>query len=152
MQMQNCEQQLDIKSAGSLNVGRLKTNRSLAKYFFLSLITFGIYGLVVMSGVSEDINTIARRYDGKKTMHYCLVVFLFSWLTLGIAPVVWYHKISGRIGAELVRRGIDYEFGAGTFWGWHVLGALIIVGPLVYFHKLLTSMNYLCEHYNAKAM
>lgn len=45
-------------------------------------------------------------------MHYCLVVFLFSWLTLGIAPVVWYHKISGRIGAELVRRGIDYEFGA----------------------------------------
>ena len=47
------------------------------------MITFGIYGIVVMSGVSTDINTIASRYDGKKTMHYCLVVcnsaFLLPW-------------------------------------------------------------------------
>ena len=70
---------------------RLNTNRSLIKYILLSLITFGIYGLVVMSGISEDINTIASRYDNKKTMHYCLIVFLFSWLTLGIAVLVWYH-------------------------------------------------------------
>ena len=129
-------------------VGQLNTNRSLLKFILLSIITFGIYGIVVMSGVSSDINTIASRYDGKKTMHYCLVVFIFSWLTLGIVPLVWSHKISNRIGAELLRRGIDYNFGAGTFWGWCILGALIIVGPFVYCHKLLKAMNLLSENYN----
>ena len=49
---------------------QLKTNRSLLKFILLSLITFGIYGIVVMSSISNDINLIAGRYDGKKTMHY----------------------------------------------------------------------------------
>lgn len=129
---------------------KLRTNRGLLKYILLSLLTFGIYGLVVMSHVSEDINTIASKYDGKKTMHYCLVVFLFSWLTFGIVPLVWMHKISARIGGELNRRGINYPFGAGTFWGWSILGSLIVVGPFVYCHKLLKSMNLLAADYNER--
>ena len=52
-------------------VARLKTNRGMLKYVLLSPITLGIYGLVVMSSVSSDINVIASRYDGKKTMHFC---------------------------------------------------------------------------------
>lgn len=127
---------------------RLNTNRSLIKYILLSLITFGIYGLVVMSSISEDINTIASRYDNKKTMHYCLIVFLFSWLTLGIAVLVWYHRISDRVGDELKRRGINYPISSTTFWGWCILGTLIIIGPFVYYHKLFTGMNYLCESFN----
>jgi len=129
-------------------IPQLDTKRSLAKYILLSLITFGIYGLVVMTRVSIDINTIASRYDGKKTMHYCLLVFLIAPITLFIGALVWYHRISGRIGAELQRRGIAYSFGAGSFWGWGVLGALIVVGPFIYCHKLLTSMNLLSESYN----
>ena len=31
-----------------------------------------------------------------------------------------------------------------------ILGSLIIVGPFIYTHKLLTSMNKLSEDYNAK--
>lgn len=129
---------------------QLKTNRSLIKFILLSIITFGIYGIVVMSAVSTDINTIASKYDGKKTMHYCLVLFIFSWLTLGIVPLVWSHKVSARIGNELNRRGINYSFGAGTFWGWGVLGILIFVGPFIYIHKLLKSMNLLAEDFNQK--
>lgn len=34
------------------------------------------------------------------------------------------------------------------FWLWNVLGALIIVGPFVYMHKLSTAMNKLAENYN----
>ena len=128
--------------------GQLKTNRSLLKYILLSFITFGIYGLVVMSSVSTDINIIAGRYDGKKTMHFCLVCFIFSWLTFGIVPLVWYHNISSRIGNELNRRGIAYSFGAGSFWGWCVLGTFIIVGPFIYLHKMLKAMNLLSENYN----
>ena len=129
-------------------VAQLKTNRGLIKLILLSLITFGIYPLVLWSSVSNDINTIATRYDGKKTTHYLLMAFVFSWLTFGIAPFVWSHKICARIGNELKRRGIGYSFGAGTFWGWNILGALIGIGPLVYTHKLLKAMNKLSEHYN----
>ena len=127
---------------------QLKTNRGLIKYILLSAITFGIYGLVAMSSVSSDINTIASRYDGKKTMHYCLVFFIFSWLTCGIVPIVWTHKISYRIGQELERRGIDYGFGASTYWGWGVLGSLIWVGPFIYVHKFFKAMNLLSADYN----
>lgn len=131
-------------------VGQLKTNRSLAKYILLSLITFGIYGLVVMCGVSTDINTVAQRYDGQKTTHYALVFFVFSWLTLGIYPIVWMHKLSNRLGSELKRRGIDYTISASDFWLWGVLGCLIIVGPFIYYHKLFNAMNLINTDYNAR--
>lgn len=127
---------------------QLKTNRGLLKTILLSIITFGIYPLVLYSTISTDINLIASRYDGKKTMHYCLLVFLVAPITLGIGGIVWCHKISNRIGNELARRGIAYSFGAGTFWGWNVLGALIGIGPFIYIHKLLKSMNLLCADYN----
>ncbi len=124
-----------------------KTNYGMLKLILLSMITFGIYGLVVFSNMSTDINVIAAKYDGKKTMHYCLLIFVFSWLTLGIAPLVWYHRLSARIGKELTRRGIAYRFGAGSFWGWTLLGSLIFVGPFVYLHKLCKAMNLLGEDY-----
>lgn len=129
-------------------VYKLKTNRGLIKYILLGIITFGIYPLVLMSCISSDINLIASKYDGKKTMHFCLLAFIFSWLTFGIAPIVWYHRISARIGAELARRNIAYSFGAGSFWGWNVLGSFIFVGPFIYLYKLCKAMNLLSENYN----
>ena len=75
--------------------------------------------------------------------------FVFSWLTLGIAELIWYHRISSRIGMELIRRRIPYSFGTGTFWGWGFFGALLLgIGPLVYIHKLMHAMNYLAADYN----
>lgn len=129
-------------------VGMLNTNRSLLKFLLLGALTLGIYPLVIMSGISTDINTIASRHDGKKTMHYCLMFFLVSWLTFGIGSLVWCHRLCTRIGDELRRRGIYYDFGAGTYWGWGFFGSLIVVGPFVYVHKLLKAMNLLCEDYN----
>jgi hypothetical protein len=131
-------------------VGQLKTNRSLLKLILLSFITFGIYQIVVMSGISTDINVIASRYDGKKTMHFCLLMFLVAPLTGGIAMFVWYHRISNRIGDELRRRGISSDFNASTFWLWYVLGSLIFVGPFIYLHKMCNNMNELCMNYNVK--
>lgn len=129
---------------------KLKTNRSLLKFILLSAITFGIYGIVVMAGVSTDINTIASRYDGKKTMHYCIVSLLFTVITLGIVPIVWTHRLCNRIGSELQRRNIPYEFSAKTFWLWGVLGSFIIVGPFIFMHKMLESMNKLSADFNLK--
>ncbi|MBQ4641134.1 MAG: DUF4234 domain-containing protein [Oscillospiraceae bacterium] len=127
---------------------QLKTKRGLLKFILLSLITFGIYALVFYSKISTDINLIASRYDGKKTMHYCLLIFIVAPITLGIGSIVWIHRISNRIGNELSRRGIDYSFGASDFWLWNVLGSLIFVGPFVYLHKFCKAMNLLCADYN----
>ncbi len=130
-------------------VAQLKTTRGLLKFILLSIVTLGIYSLVFFSSISTDINIIASRYDGKKTMHFCLLAFIITPITFGIGAIVWYHRISARIGAELARRGIAYSFGAGTFWGWNVLGSLLFgVGPFVYIHKLAKAMNLLAENYN----
>lgn len=129
-------------------VGQLKTNKGLLKTILLSMITFGIYPLVVMSAVSNDINIVASRYDGKKTMHYCLLFFLIAPITCGIGAIVWSHKISNRIGAELRRRGIAYSFSATDYWLWNVLGSLIVVGPFVYMHKMFKAVNLMNAHYN----
>lgn len=129
-------------------VGQLKTNKGLLKTILLSFITFGIYGLVVMSSVSNDINVVASRYDGKKTMHYCLLFFVVGPITCGIATLVWFHRISNRIGAELKRRGVDYSISASTFWLWAILGSLIVVGPFVYQHKLFKAVNLMNANYN----
>ena len=125
----------------------LRTNRSLLKYILLGIVTFGIYDLWVMYTLTDDLNTLAYKHDGKKTMNVMLVSFLAS-CTLGISVLVWGHKMSQRIGEELQFRNIDYKFGASTFWLWNVLGSCIIVGPFIYFHKLMKSMNLLCKSYN----
>lgn len=129
---------------------QLRTDRGLAKMILLSLITFGIYALVVESHIGEELNLIASRHDGRRTMHFCLIYFLFSWLTLGIAPIVWYHRTSDRMHGELVRRQIDYDFGATDFWLWCILGSLIVIGPYVYIYKRMKAMNLINEDYNQK--
>lgn len=49
-----------------------------------------------------------------------------------------------------VARGMTPTVTAATFWLWDVLGIFIIVGPLVYFYKLLHAMNDLSADYNAR--
>ncbi|MDR3553057.1 MAG: DUF4234 domain-containing protein [Clostridia bacterium] len=134
--------------ASAAPIGQLNKNRSLIKFILLGIITLGIYTIVFYSGISSDINIIASRYDGRKTMHYCLLLFLIGPITLGIAYLVWFHRISGRIGNELKRRNIAYSFGASDFWLWGLLGSLIVVGPFIYIHKLATASNKIAEHYN----
>ncbi|MBQ3529678.1 MAG: DUF4234 domain-containing protein [Oscillospiraceae bacterium] len=137
-----------MENTANAPVGQLKTNKGLLKTILLSLVTLGIYPLVVMSAVSNDINIVASRYDGKKTMHFCLLAFIVFPITFGIAGIVWYHRISERIGNELKRRGIAYNFSATDYWLWSVLGSLIAIGPLVYLHKLFKAVNLMNEHYN----
>lgn len=129
---------------------QLRTNRGLAKMFFLGMLTLGIYPLVVESHISEELNLIASRHDGRRTMHFCLIYFIFSWLTLGIAPFVWYHRTSDRMGGELARRQIGYSFGATDFWLWCILGSLILVGPYIYVYKRMKAMNLINADYNQK--
>jgi hypothetical protein len=133
----------------SLPVRQLDSNRDFLKYLLLSLVTCGIYSLVFMTSVSSDVNLIASKYDGKKTMHYCLLAFLIVPITFGIGYLVWNHNIANRVDDELTRRGIAHEFGAKDFWLWGILGSFIIVGPFMYMSQLIKAVNLLAENYNA---
>lgn len=148
MDNQTVQTQQEVVTAAPAK--KLNTTRSLVKFILLSIITLGIYSIVFYSSISESINEAASRYDGKKTMHYCLLFFIIAPITLGIGELVWFHRVSNRIGDELKRRGLQYEFSASTFWLWCILGAFILVGPFIYTHKLAKSMNMICEDYNLK--
>lgn len=87
MSQQVMDQQVNYQPSMA-PVGQVKANYSLLKFILLGLVTFGIYPIVVMSSISRDINIIAGRYDGKKTMHFCLLYFVVAPLTLGIAALV----------------------------------------------------------------
>jgi len=131
-------------------VGQLKTHRGVVKVILLSILTLGIYAIAFRAGIGNDLNIIASRYDGKKTMNYWLLMLVIAPLTLGIGYLVWNHNAAKRIGAELKRRGIRFSFGAGTFWFWSVLGLFFAAGPFVYTSKLCKAMNKLAKDYNEK--
>lgn len=129
-------------------ISPLKTDRSFIKTVLLSMITFGIYGLIVYGHVTEDVNLVCSKYDGRKSMNYYLLILIIAPLTMGIAVFVWFHNLCERIGNELNRRQIAYDFGAKDFWLWNVLGMFIIVGPFVFAHKFFTAVNKMNENYN----
>ena len=83
-------------------------------------------------------------------MNY-IFAFVISIFTFSIVLMFWHHEIASRIEQALAERDISYSFGTSSFWGWYFLGSFILIGPFVYFHKLCTAMNLLCEDYNAKA-
>ncbi len=125
----------------------LATGRGLAKMFFLGILTLGIYDMVILSRLPDELNIAASRYDGRKTMPY-FAMLLISPFTLMVLPFVWYHNFCDRIRHELLRRRIDYKMGASTFWLWNILGSLILVGPFIFTHKLCKAMNLINKDYN----
>jgi magnesium-transporting ATPase (P-type) len=133
-------------TVAAMPVRPLKTNRSLGMFILLSIVTLGIYSIVVHYEMTESMNAITRR-TGKPFMNYILVLLL-SVVTFGIYALVWYHTFSDRNETESQRRGLAPAVKASDFWLWYVLGSFIIVGPFVYFHKLFTSMNALSNNYN----
>ncbi len=126
-----------------------RTNYGMLKTLLLGIITFGIYPLVIYCRMTDDVNLVCRK-DGKHTMHYALLFFLVGPITLGIADLVWNNNICARMHNQLEKDKIDYNFGAGTFWGWGFFGALIIVGPFIFMHKRFKAMNLLNDKFNKK--
>lgn len=107
---------------------QLPCERGLLKMILLSILTCGMYPLAIYSRISMEINMVASRHDGQRTMHYLWMCFLAP-LTLMIYPFVWIHGLCNRMGGELDRRQINYKFSGASFWLWNLVygfvGALI---------------------------
>lgn len=127
----------------------LTTDRSIWKFILFSIITLGIYPIVVYTKIANEINLVASARDGKKTTHYCLMAFVLAPITCGIYGLYWWHTISNRIGEEARARGSYTTFNAGTFWLWQLVGTFVCgIGPFIFIHKLLETMNEINSSYN----
>jgi len=125
---------------------QLPTDRNVVVVILLSLITFGIYALVLQYQLIKEINLTAAR-DGKKTTGL-LAMILLSCITFGIYGIVWTHMFAERVGAEAARRNTGVSFGAVDFWIFSVLLSFTVICPFIYKHKLLTAFNAINTSYN----
>ena len=126
----------------------LKTNRQMWKLMLFSILTLGFYGIFFFIPLSFDIDKAAPRRDGERTMNY-LWAHILAMFTFSIVVDIWHFHIAQRLEEALAIRKIEYDFGTKDFWLFFVLGSLVLIGPFVYFHKLCTAMNLLCDHYNS---
>ena len=133
---------------GAARPAQLATNRSLTKFILLGIITLGIYSVWQTARSGDDLNLMASKWDGKRSMSYWLIFFLLGPITLQIMSLVWWNGFAARIGNEQVRRGLPKTVSASDFWLWGILGSIIIVGPFIFAHKWLHAMNSLCANYN----
>ena len=130
---------------------QLQTNRQMWKLMLFSVLTLGLYAIFFFIPFSFDIEKVSPRHTNEKMMNY-LWAHILSIFTLSIVVDIWHFHIAERVEDALSDRDINYDFGTNDFWLWFILGSLILVGPFIYFHKLCTAMNLLCEDYNANQM
>lgn len=128
---------------------KLATNRSMWKLMLLNIITLGLYSIFFFIPFSFDLDKVAPKPDRSKTMNF-LFAYLLSLITYSIVLIVWHYQIATRVQEALTQREIEYEFSTTDFWLWYFVGSFFLVGPFIYFHKLCTAMNLLCEDYNEK--
>lgn len=115
--------------------------RNIALAVFLSVITLGIYPLVVKCVIGNQVNKICQG-DGKHQMHYLLAVLL-GFVTLWIYPVLWCCKAMNRMQDNAYRYGntIHPAHSGSSYVLWSYLGLFIAIGPIVAFCKLVDDMN-----------
>ncbi len=126
---------------------KLTENRSFWKYLLLGIFTLGIYNIIFFISFSFDLDKVATRHDGRKTMNY-MFAWLLSLFTLSVVMAIWHYGVASRIEEEFNRREIESDFSTTDFWLWYLVGSLFLVGPLVYHYKLFKAMNLLCHAYN----
>ena len=114
--------------------------RSLFKYYFLSVITLGIYALFFWSKLAKDINTLCEG-DGRKTMKY-IPSFILSLATVFVYGFVWKYQLAERMNFNAERYGLKFsESGAlvvvcsipGLFLGHFIL--------IKNFNKMVSEFN-----------
>jgi hypothetical protein len=81
--------------------------RSLFKYYFLSVITLGIYALYFWSKLAKDINTLCEG-DGRKTMKY-IPSFILSLATIFVYGFVWKYQLAERMNFNAERYGLKFS-------------------------------------------
>ena len=125
----------------------LKTNRGFWKWFFLSLITFGIYDFFFIHNMAKEANTVD---EGGKKVGGLLAYILLSAITFGIYGLYWNYRICEKFGNSVRMNGGAPRITGGGWLLWDLVGALILVGPLVAFVKQVHLWNDANAAFNAR--
>ena len=80
---------------------------SFWKYFFLNIITFGIYGIYKNYKWTKDINKLCKGV-GDDSFNY-IIVLLLGFVTFGIYYYVWIYQQTERIKETGYRNGVRIE-------------------------------------------
>lgn len=132
------------------NNGRyLIRKRSFVKYFFLSIITFGIYGIYVWYGYVEDLNKICEG-DGKKSPNY-IIVWLLTMITFGIYGIYWWYRQAERLRMAGAKYGVEIREKGSEILLWRLLGAIPAgLGGFLSDFIMLDNMNWIALRYNGE--
>lgn len=132
---------------------KMATNRNVWKLYLLSILTLGFYGVFFFGTFSGDLNKIAPRRGGEKTMNY-LVAYLLSLFTYSIVLMFWHYQVADHIEEALALRKIECSFSKEKFWIFCVIIGLIpfvsLIGTAVYYYYLCDAMNRLSADYNER--
>ena len=75
---------------------------------------------------------------------------LFTILTLGIYSLYWNYRICEKMSDYMKKRDKTPRITGGAWLLWTIVGAVIIVGPLVALVKQIHSWNDVNEIYNVE--
>lgn len=117
------------------------TKRSGVAFVLLGVVTLGIYPVVVLSRVRKE---VTRLLDGKGVDAQLRFVwaYLLGFLTLGIAPLIWICRMANKIQmAALEKRITSPRLSGGYMFAWSYVGALILIGPFIAYHRFFKLLN-----------
>ena len=124
----------------------LKDDRSFITIFFLTLITFGIYGIYFIHVQARDTN-IACAEDGKKTAGLIKLI-LIGIITFGIYFIVWDIKLVLRWQKYTEKNNEKPRCSILI----HILLTFVLsftgVAPIIDSYLRLRAFNQVCEIYN----
>jgi Flp pilus assembly pilin Flp len=117
---------------------RVGKPRSFLRGFLLTVVTLGLYGIYwnyqAHDEVFEQWNLDEKGEDQG---------VLFLVLGLIFAPLLWVYqyKFVENVNAARAEAGLEEGVTAVEFLLWAIVGAIILVGPIVAYYKLQTSIN-----------
>ena len=118
-----------------------RSHRSAFLFIFLGVLTLGIYDVVVMTKIREEVETLMEGKSFRRLLPP-VAVYILGWLTLGIAPLIWAIRLSAEVEILALERGLGRPpFSARWFGLWASLGALILVGPFIALTRLIRTLN-----------
>ena len=122
-------------------------DRNFVLYVVLTIITCGIYGLVFLYSMIQDVNTVCDG-DGEHTRGL-LGLILLSLVTCGIYSFYWYYCLGNRLANNASRYGMSFQENGTTVLLWMVIGSLLCgLGTWVATYIIIKNCNQLCAAYN----
>ena len=126
-------------------------NRQFWKVLVFGLLTLGIYDIVFMCGLCNDLNRVCRdtEYNDSENTPGFIAVLLLSIITIGIYGFVWYYKQGWRMKRAADIYGFRMEETGGTYLVWLFPGILLLgIGPMIACYLLVWNLNRLAKVFN----